>query len=386
MVKDLSGPRWVSTTEAVASVARRCRRVGRLALDTEADSLHSYYHKTCLIQVTVGGENFIIDPLVLKAEKLKPLWEILADPDIDVVMHGSDYDMRVLDRDFGAHIRGLRDTQEMAVLLGKAKTGLASLLREEFSVVLDKKYQRADWGRRPLPEDMIRYAASDTMYLEDLEELLRTRLVSAGRWEWALEEFRRLERIRHVEKEFDPLAFERIQGASRLKGRSRDRLHALYSWREKEAQLRDVPPFKILGNRALVLLADFEGEWVPENFGADRGLSPRLLRRWWKQLTAVLHNPPPAPERRKFQRDKGLRKDQRRLLNELSRRRNAHAAELGIPEGILCSKAILIGIVTADPVPVEEMGLEKAGLEGWRLRILGSDFLQVLRSGSESTV
>ena len=143
-------PIWIESAEGLRAVAERCAAVGCIALDTEADSMHSYFHKVCLVQVTAERHHAVIDPLALAARALEPLWKVVGDPAVKVLMHGADYDIRVLDRDYGAQVRGLEDTQVMAQLLGEPKTGLAALLEQELGVRLDKKHQRADWGRRPL--------------------------------------------------------------------------------------------------------------------------------------------------------------------------------------------------------------------------------------------
>ena len=264
-------PRWIDTPGGVREVAEAVRQVGRMAVDTEADSLHSYFHKTCLIQVSVNGRHFLIDPLALERSAMAPLLEALADPGIPVLMHGADYDVRVLDRDLGARIHGLEDTQVMAQLLGEPRTGLAALLEKELGLELDKRYQRADWGRRPLSRPMLAYAAADTAFLEALNERLRSRLEALGRWSWAEEEFRRLEAVRHTPAEPDPLAFERIKGVRRLRGGARDRAHALWAWRDAEARRLNVPPFKVLGNRQLLELAEEIMRLVAAFGGADPG-------------------------------------------------------------------------------------------------------------------
>ena len=235
-VPEMPSPIWVDRPHPVRELAEQCRSTGRCALDTEADSLHSYFHKVCLVQVSVGGSHYVVDPLAVGAAGLAPLFEVLADPALSVLMHGADYDIRVLDRDYGARIAGLEDTQVMAQMLGEPKTGLAALLAAELDVGLDKRYQRADWGQRPLSASMLAYAAADTAFLGNLAERLRARLVDLGRWCWAEEDFLRLERVRHVPQAEDPLAFEKIKGARVLRGEARDRLFSLHGWRETIAQ------------------------------------------------------------------------------------------------------------------------------------------------------
>lgn len=376
-----TSPQWIDDQPALESLAERCYEARRMALDTEADSLHSYFHKTCLVQVSVDGHTAVIDPLALGREGLIPLFNMLADPGVEVLMHGSDYDMRVLDRDFGVHVTRLIDTQEMALVLGEPKTGLAALLEKEFGILLEKKYQRADWGRRPLSAEMLAYAAADTMHLAALVERLQKRLEEMGRWTWAQEEFRRLEQVRYCEKEEDPCAFERIKGGAHLKGVARDRLFSLHGWRERKARGRDVPPFKILGNQALVALAGLEGDPTPALVESLPGVGPRLYRRFGREVLSLVREPSKAPVCRRRRTGRELSATQRSRLKELLVLRDKVAEELGIQGGLLCSRAQAQLIATLDPIPETIRALQSAGLRGWRLEVLGEVFLNGFREG-----
>lgn len=350
-------------------MAELARRAGRLALDTEADSLHSYFHKVCLIQASVNGDHFLVDPLALGREGLAPLLDVLADPAIHVLMHGADYDVRVLDRDYGARIHGLQDSQLMAQLLGEPKTGLAALLEKELGVALDKKFQRADWGRRPLPPGMLAYAAADTAFLPDLHRRLRRRLEDLGRWTWAEEEFRRLEGVRHQPHEPDPLAFERIKGARRLKGPARDRAYSLFLWRDRAARSLDIPPFKVLGNRQLLELAEAAPRTL-DRMSAIDGLGPRFLRRWGREVLRVLARPETAPPRQRGGNERiQLDAAQRRRLRALTAARDAQAERLGLDPGLLCPRAVLEALAACS-APT----LAGCGLDGWRREVLEGPF------------
>jgi len=368
------GPRplWIDRKDTLADLAARCRVAGRFALDTEADSLHSYFHKVCLVQVTVRGEHAVIDPLALGADDLLPLWEVCGDRKISVVMHGADYDVRILDRDHDARIAGLEDTQIMAQLLGEKKTGLASLLEAHFGIRLDKKHQRADWGRRPLKPSMLRYAAEDTAHLEALAGRLRGRLEALGRWGWAREEFARLEKVRHLSAEPNPLAFERIKGVSALKGPARDRAYSLFQWRDAEARKRNVPPFKILGNQPLVDMA----REIPQDLKAMEkipGLGPRFVGRNGREVLKVLRNPQPAPERIRRERAAPVDPAVRARTKLLTAARDVVAADLGIEPSVICPRAVIERVAEGG-----NGALENGVLEGWRLEILAEPFAKVL--------
>lgn len=376
MTDDLH-PIWVDTPDGVAAAAETAAEVGGLALDTEADSLHSYYHKVCLIQLTADGANFVIDPLALDAAELEPLWRLVGDPTVPVLMHGADYDIRVLDRDYGVGIRGLVDTQIMAQVLGEPKTGLAALLDQELGVTLDKRHQRADWGRRPLTGSQIAYAAADTAHLDALANRLGRRLDDLGRRRWAEEEFRRLEQVRYRPVEPDPLAFERVKGVRALRGADRDRAFTLFEWREAEAQRLDLPPFKVLGNRALLALASNPPAELSELALVD-GIGPRFTRRWGKPVLRALGSPRRAPQWQRAQRRPDEPPAVVRRMKRLAAARDAVAAELAIEPGLLCSKASLIELAKIDPADASTDVLESAGLRGWRLEVLAEPLLEVI--------
>src|SRR3954451_23490700 len=193
--------KWIAKQQAFDEMIDRIVTQPVIAVDTEADSLHSYFDKVCLIQISADGEDFVIDPLA-KID-IARFGQVLANPEIRKILHGGDYDLRILNRDFGFVITNLVDTMICAQLLGYEAFGLAALLARHFGVKLNKAHQRADWAMRPLPPDMLDYAAMDTRYLVQLQDVLRGELEARGRWEWAIEEFSRMESIRFRESDDD---------------------------------------------------------------------------------------------------------------------------------------------------------------------------------------
>lgn len=339
--------------------------------------MHSYFHKVCLIQISANGDHMVIDPLAVEPGDLRPLWEVMSNPDVPVLMHGADYDIRILDRDYGARIAGLQDTQIMAQLLGEEKTGLAALLEKELGVHLDKKYQRADWGRRPLNTGQLAYAAADTAHLGDLVERLKGRLESLGRWEWAQEDFRKLESVRHSTDDPDPLVFERIKGARSLRGEARDRLFSLHRWRDRQARSRDVPPFKVLGNKPLLAMA-VQPPTDLQELGEVEGVGQRAVRRWGRDLLRLVHRPRRAPKRVRPPRPPAPDAAERKRLKRMLAARDAKAEELGIQAGLLCSRGAAEAVSSRKPVCTTAQDLADAGFEGWRLEVLGKDLLDAI--------
>jgi ribonuclease D len=349
-----------------------------LCLDTEADSMHHYPEKVCLVQLATAGETHLIDPLA--GLDLAPLAPALADDARLTILHGADYDLRVLDRDFDLRVGGLFDTMIAARLLGEPAVGLAALVDKHLGVRLDKRYQRADWSRRPLPEPMLHYAAEDTRHLEPLAGRLRHQLQQRGRETWAAEEFRRLEQVRWTENP-NHEAFRRIKGAGSLKPRGMAVLRELVALREAEALLRDRPPFKIMHNQVLLQLAEAPPR-EPSDLARVQGMpqawcrggkAQRLLKAVHRAMDLPEDQLPEPPARRR--RPKGGRLES--LLRRLTRERNRLAEKLEIEPSVLAPRAVLEQVakkieLTEDPRGVEE-------LRDWQAGLLGPAFDRVSR-------
>ena len=243
---------WITSTAELDAELKRLGN-GPLCLDVEADSFHHYPDKVCLVQLSFAGRDLLVDPLA--GVDLAGLCGVLAAPQVRKILHGADYDIRVLHRDFGLELRGLFDTMVAARLVGERKFGLAALLEQHFGIQLDKRHQRADWSRRPLPPAMREYAALDTRYLGRLAEMLEARLAALGRREWAGEEFARLENVRWSSAAADPEAFRRVKQSAKLRPRELAVLRELYRLRDTVARRVDRPPFRVLRDEVLLMLA-----------------------------------------------------------------------------------------------------------------------------------
>ena len=150
-----------------------------LALDTEADSLHAYPEKLCLIQISIEGADVILDPLA--RVDFAPACDILRQHEL--ILHGADYDLRLLRKSFGFVPGAIFDTMIAARLLGYREFGLSNLVQKHLGVTLEKGPQKANWGRRPLTPRMEAYARNDTRHLKALSDLLRTQLEDKGAWD-----------------------------------------------------------------------------------------------------------------------------------------------------------------------------------------------------------
>ena len=223
-----------------------------VAVDLEADSMHHYKEKICLIQIATRKTCIVIDPLQIR--DLSPLNVLFESPDIQKVFHGADYDVRSLYRDYDIQIQNLFDTELACRFLGVPETGLDAVLYNRFNVQLNKRFQKKDWSKRPLPKEMMDYAASDVIYLIALAAELRKELIAKGRLSWAQEEWDLLSHVRPSTKDEEPL-FLRFKGAGRLSPRSLTILESLLQMRDEFALRKDKPWFKILRNQTLLNIA-----------------------------------------------------------------------------------------------------------------------------------
>lgn len=291
-------PTLIDTNQGFASAVAALADQPRLAVDTESNSLHAYRERVCLIQVSIPGADYLIDPLALR--DLAPLWELFEDSAVEKVFHAAEYDLLCLRRDYGVRLANLFDTRVASRTLGRRQAGLGDLLAEEFGIHLDKRLQRANWGQRPLPPALIHYASLDTHYLLPLRDRLAVELHRLGRWPEAAEEFERLTRLQPRANGFDPQGFWKIASARHLPPQQAAVLEQLYLLREDHARRSDRPPFKVLSDSALLAIAQSQPR-TPEELQRVPGMTPGTLSRYGKDVLAAvargLRSEPPRPPR-----------------------------------------------------------------------------------------
>jgi ribonuclease D len=379
-------PRYVATPQALAEVAGALRQEPRLGVDTEAASFHRYRDRIYLIQVSGRTETALIDPLAVA--DLGPLGALLADPQIEKVFHDADYDLRVLDRDYGYRAARLFDTRIAAQLAGEPAIGLAALVQKYAGVKLDKEHQKADWSRRPLPPPMLAYAAADTQHLLALRDALEQRLKGLGRLAWATEEFKQLESLRWTGAPppaggaSDDESYLRLKGAKGLTPRSLAALRLLHRWRDSVAEREDKAPFRIIGNDALLGVSRALPA-SPPDLSHVRELPQSLARRHGAELLDAVARAKQLPDaqlprlerRPRPIKDPGF--DAR--LENLKATRNRIALELGLDPGVLCGRSSLEAVARARPTNREALA-QIPELRRWQIDVLGDAFLET-RSG-----
>jgi ribonuclease D len=333
-----------------------------------------------LLQLSTRDHTAIVDPLNVSAETLVPLAKLLENAEVETVFHDADYDLRLLQRDYGWHVRNIFDTRIAAQLLGLKAFGLAALLERYFGVKLDKKHQRADWSMRPLPADMLEYAAQDTLYLLELRDRLTQELKSKARLEWAREEFARLEGTKWDEE--DPaVAFFRVKGARDLSRRELAVLRELVPWREGVARALDRATFRVIGNEQLLEIARVQPRSRDE-LSRLRGISRGLQENRTHEILSAVRRGQEVPEADLPRFPKSARWDRDpqfdTKVNALKTVRDAVSQQLDIDPGVLCARERLEAVARKNPQSREEL-LEIPELRRWQAEVLGDGFVEALK-------
>lgn len=377
----IKAPEIVVSSEALGSLVKRISREPVLAFDLEADSLHHYREKVCLIQVSTFFETVLIDSLALP--DLSPLALIMADPAIRKVFHGADYDIRSLHREFGIEVNNLFDTMVACQFLGYKELGLAAVLKGRFGMELDKRYQKADWSKRPLSPQMIDYAAKDTSMLIELSSQLEKELRAKGRLSWALEEFELLSKVRTVPRDDEPF-YMRFKGAARMEPRALAVLEELLRFRDETARQRDLPVFRILSADTLRELSE-KRPLIQGELDGITGLTPKLMDRYRSRIIEVITKAMEMPEGNLPRYPRSPRQTQycskEEVLKELKRWRETKAGALGMDAGIIANNSLLETL--AGSYPGEVKGLESIpAMKDWQRREFGAELTALFASGT----
>jgi ribonuclease D len=368
---------YLDTVADVEKFTSEIAGTREIALDTEGASFHRFVDRVYLLQLSTRERHAVIDPLPIGAPP--GLGGLLEYPAVEVVFHDADYDLRLLQQDYGWRIRNIFDTRIAAQLLGYTAFGLAALLERFFDVKLDKKHQRADWSMRPLTGDMLDYAAQDTRYLLQLKDHMSAELERVGRTAWAREEFALLEGTRWVDEE-PGTSYLRMKGARDLSRRELAVLRELVPWRDAVAGTLDRATFRVLGNEQLLDIARTQPQ-TKDALSKVKGMPRAILEQRGADLLDAVRRALAVPEAElpKFPRaarwDRDPEFDAR--VSALKTARDASAKRLALDPGVLCSRDRLEAVARRNPSSAAEVA-EVTELRRWQAAELGADFVRAL--------
>jgi len=350
-----------------------------LAVDTEAASFHRFHDRIYLLQLSSRHETAVVDPLAVTS--LAPLAAALADPAVEIVFHDADYDLRLLNLEYGFGITNLFDTRIAAQLLNEPGVGLAALLEKYLGVKLDKRYQRADWSARPLSPEMLDYAAADTHHLPVLRDLLREQLRERGRLKWAEEEFALATGARWSPPEANEPVYLRLKGAKALPGRALAVLRELFEWRDQLARRTDKAAFRILNNEPMLALAQAPPTDLA-GLKAVRGIGGEQAERRGGEILAAVQRGLAVPEADLPRVERPPRRPADPAyevrLERLKAARNLLAAQYELAPGVLCPNGTLEAIASMNPASIDELA-KVPELRRWQRREIGGGLLAALQ-------
>lgn len=371
---------WMLITEPaeLKGLAQELGRQRLVAVDTESNSLHAFREQVCLIQFSADGRDSLVDPLAVP--DVGALGPLFSNPRIEKIFHAAEYDLMVLARDYGFGFRNLFDTMIAARILGRQQVGLGNMLEAEFGVKLAKKFQRANWGQRPLSREMLDYARLDTHYLIELRHRLKRELVERGRWPIAEEDFKRLETTVLEAPDADAADIWRIKGAYKLDRSVTPILQKLAEYRAQQAERADVPLFKVLGDSTLTAIASAAPVSL-EQLSQIPGMSEGQIRRHGRAILAAVQagagaEPPPRPKRAPYDEAYVER------LDALRNWRKQTAKAMEVESDVVLPRDLLEGLAKRNPRNRRELDAMLNELP-WRRAQYGDQILDVLRKANQ---
>jgi ribonuclease D len=373
-----SQPILVATPAALCDMLDRLLTAPAVAVDTESNSLYVYRERVCLIQLSVPGRDYLVDPFAFS--DLAGLGALFASPSIEKVFHAAEYDLIGLKRDYGFDFASLFDTMLASRMLGRRPFGLADLLYQHFGVSLDKRLQRYDWGRRPLVPHAIAYAALDTHYLLPLRDILAAELHARHRWTEAQQRFQRLTQVALPDRSFDPDSFWRLRGAHDLDPTGRAVLRELYLWRDQQAQRLNRPVVKVIPNELLVRLSEVRPRTFAE-VSQVPGMTRYLVSRYGRDILAAIRRGLHAPVPRPPPADTSHRPDQATVtrFEALRAWRKARSEQRGVEPDMILSNAALWTLARRPPDTPQALRVIRA-LDPWQVEAFGAELIALLNA------
>ncbi len=362
---------YIDTESGLNTLITRLGQAERIALDTEADSLHHYFEKVCLIQISFDGNDYLIDPL--SKIDLSGVLDVLSTKVL--IIHGADYDLRMLRTSFGFQPQGeIFDTMLAAQILGYEHFGLAALIQRYLDTTVTKQGQKSDWSVRPLSPMQLDYAYTDTRFLEVIANRMTAEMDKVGRCDWHRETCQSMVLATAHDTIRDPDDLWRIKHIGQLTRQQLGYLRELWHWRDQEARQADRPPFKILHNQHLFTLATWTAE-NPDQPVTGAGPLPRhingkrleLLKTAVQKAAAL----PEAewPEIKKRVRSKEVFPDDTKDIDALREECARIAKSLGITASVLAPRAAVKSVIRGDARTIEDI-ITHGPLLSWQATLI----------------
>lgn len=372
----LPAPTFIARPAPLRRLAESLLRQPVVAVDTESNSLYAYQEQVCLIQFSTPQADYLVDPLAL--DSLAPLGEVFSNPQLEKVFHAAEYDVICLRRDFGFELQHLFDTMTAARILGRGEVGLGSLLKAEFGVSLDKRFQRANWGQRPIPPHLLAYGQLDTHYLIALRNRLGAELKAKGLWPLALEDFQRLQGTNGRGSENRQPDCWRISGSYDLPPQNAAVLQQLCRYRDQQARSLNRPLFKVIGDQTLLQIA-IDCPASLDDLRHIQGMTAQqVARHGGGLLEAVqcgLQSPPIHPPRQAKPSEAVLGR-----LESLRNWRKETARQMGVESDVVLPRDLLYILADQNPGSMAELAAIMKDLP-WRREHFGEQILGVLSDG-----
>ena len=351
-----------------------------IAVDTESNSLYAYQEQVCLIQFSTSEDDYLVDPLAI--HDLSSLSTIFENQKIEKVFHAAEYDLICLQRDFGFVMTNIFDTMVASRILGRKAVGLGSILKSEFGVNLDKRFQRANWGKRPLPNDMLHYAHYDTHFLIPLRNILYNQLVQKQLTQLAQEDFDRLCKLENIHQndqlsKSKPLDCWKIKGSTELNPKQAAVLQEICKYRDKLAKEWNQPLFKVFSDKTLLAIAE-QTPHKSEELRHIPGLSARQINRHGDAIIQAVKQgkkaePVYAPRNHRPDVDYLDR------LDAIRRWRKRAGMDMGVPSDVILPRDLMLKLASENPTNAEQLA-ELLHNVPWRIDRFGDQIIQVLSS------
>jgi len=365
---------WIDHPSELGKMLNTLNGLKQLSVDTESNSLFAYQEQVCLIQISTRNDDYLLDALA--GMDFSALGTIFADPSVEKIFHAAEYDILCIKRDYDFEFSNIFDTMQAARILGYEKLGLAGFLKDIFGIDHGKRFQKANWGSRPLTPPMREYARMDTHFLPRLRDFLHQSLVQKGMRELAQEDFQRLCAVEPNHKN-NPL-YTQVSGYHYLEPQQLSVLEELCRYRDEQAQKFDRPLFKVMGDALLISLAQACPRSL-EELKSIKELSPKLFDRYAAGLITAVKNglslPPIHIQVRKRPSQAYIDR-----LEALKDWRKKAAQQMGVQSDIILPRDILENIAGSNPKDRDELQTEMADIP-WRYEHFSKEILKVINPG-----